>query len=104
MHSHNLGDLLGYVGSRLASSGNPRDGLSFALNFNRDHTAVHISADDFTTEGDPKRELLARLREIDPDWMGQPHLSMDAFEWLNPSTRRSVEHDQVSELLYGRAA
>jgi hypothetical protein len=101
MHSHNVGDLLGYIGGWFDRRGDPPGRYSFALNFNINHTVIHLSGGDFSAGGNPTDALWERVLSADPEAPKQRHLGLGQFEWLNAATRKSIDSSTVQQVVYG---
>ena len=82
-HAHNAGDLVGYINGALSRNGDPEEPYSFCLNFNHDHSTIHLTAKDFDDDG---RSLMRRIEEIDPEAYSGRHLAPDEFGWIQSGT------------------
>ncbi|WKZ71131.1 MAG: hypothetical protein QY331_07685 [Melioribacteraceae bacterium] len=100
MHSQNVGDLVGYIGSWFEKKGEPHNNYSLALNFNKTNEVIHLSQHHFKEDGFPTNELWNKLNSIDKKWKGKPHLQMNEFFFINVATGEKVDSTIVKELIY----
>ena len=102
MHSDNVGDLLGYIGSWLVNYSEPKNNFSFALNFNKTNKVIHLEQKYFKENGEPNRELWELVLNVDKDCLGKPHLKIGQFNFINVATGQKVERDKIIQIIYDK--
>lgn len=100
LNSDNVGDLLGYIGGWIERYGEPKNNFSFAINFNKTNQVIHLNKNHFKINGEPTTELWDLVLSIDKDCIGQPHLPIGRFNFINVATKQIVDSNKIKEIIY----